>query len=75
MTKEEIFKEWEKLTTHEKNEFNEMQLAYLRGRLITIKENANEKTKPVIDMAIGFGNLVTKFIKGSHNEKELEREN
>lgn len=75
MTKEEIFKEWEKLTTHEKNEFDDMQLAYLCGKLITIREDANEETKPVIDMAIGFGNLVTKYVKGNQNEKDVEGKN
>ena len=75
MTKEEIFKEWEKLTTHEKNEFNDMQLAYLNGRLITIREDANEKTKLVIDAAIGFGKLVKIFCKGNYNEKDMEGKN
>lgn len=55
MTKEEIFKEWEKLTTQEKNEFNDIQLAYLSNRLKTIKEDANEETKPIIETAISLG--------------------
>lgn len=75
MTKEEIFKEWEKLTTHEKNELNDMQLAYFSRKLTTIREDANEETKPLIDTTINFTKMIINSFKGNHNEKDVERKN